>query len=406
MAHSPNTKGSLDMKKRDLFDLFRTPLVIVAMAAISGGGDPMIGPPVQAQENDDDKVIQKTTDKDGFEKQLTQVDLMHQTAAQLMSAEQWDAAAAELNKVVAAQPDRIDGWSDLAKCYNNLKQYDNAANAYSSAVLIRPDDLDLLSNLGFAQLNAGLMDGAIETYNKMLEVDPISYDANVHLGFVYQKADDPEKAIAYYQKALEGKPDDVTTIGSLARLYAQAGDMENSVAMYNQAIEASTDEAQKNQFRSKLGKSMIAAKQWADAAVVYGALVESNPDNPANQFNLGISLTQSKQHAAAIPHLEKVIELSPDYIPAYQQLAGAYNEVGRFDDAIRTVQTALPLTDEKGGLYCTWGRSLEKQQLHDEAIDIFYKAVDDPQWGNYAKKQITRQENLKKRAAALKEQEG
>lgn len=394
------------MKKRDLYNLFRTPLVIVAISAISGGGDPMLGPPVQAQQEGQDKVIQKTTDKGGFEKQLTEVDLMHQTAEQLMSAEQWEAAAAELDKVVAAQPDRIDAWSDLAKCYNKLKQYDKAASSYASAVLIRPDDLDLMSNLGFAQLNAGMMDGAIETYGKMLEFDPTSYDANVHLGFVYQKAGDPEKAIAYYNKALEGTPDDVTTIGSLANLYAQAGDMENSVAMYNKAIETSTDEGQKNQFRSKLGKSMIAAKQWDEAAVVYGALVESNPDNPANQFNLGISLTQAKKDAEAIPHLEKVIELSPEYIPAYQQLAGAYNEVGRFDDAIRTVQKALPLTEEKGGLYCTWGLSLEKQQLYDEAMDMFYKAVNDPQWGNYAKKQIERQENLKKREAALKEQEG
>ncbi len=394
------------MKKRDLFDVFRTPLVIVTMAAISAGGDPMIGPPVQAQDDGGKKVIQKTTDESGFEKQLTEIDLMHQTASQLMAAEQWDAAVAELTKVVAAEPDRIDGWSDLAKCYNKLKQYDKAAEAYDSAVLIRPDDLDLLSNLGFAQLNAGLMDGAIETYNKMLEVDPVSYDANVHLGFVYQKAGDNEKAIAYYNKALEGTPGDVTTMGSLARLYAVSGDMESSVAMYNEAIEATTDEAQKNQFRSKLGKSMIAAKQWDDAAVVYGALVESNPDNAANQFNLGISLTQGKKNAEAIPHLEKVIELSPDYIPAYQQLAGAYNEVGRYEAAVRTVQTALPLADEKAGLYCTWGRSLEKQELYDEAIDVFYKAVDDPQWGNYAKKQITRQENLKKRAAALKEQEG
>ena len=96
------------MKIRDLFNLFRTPLVIVTMAAISGGGDPMIGPPVQAQESGEKKVIQKTTDESGFEKQLTEIDLMHQTASQLMSAEQWDAAAAELNKVVAAGPDKVE----------------------------------------------------------------------------------------------------------------------------------------------------------------------------------------------------------------------------------------------------------------------------------------------------------
>jgi Tfp pilus assembly protein PilF len=397
------------MKKSDVFKLFRTPLVIVAVAAFSGAADPMMGPPLQAQEEEDKdkKVLQKTTDKSGFEKQLTEVDLMHQTAEQLMAAEQWEAAAAELEKVTAADANRIDAWSDLAKCYNKLKQYDKASYAYASAVDIRPDDLDLLSNLGFAQLNAQLLAEALVTYNKMLEIDPLSYDANVHLGFVFQKEDKTDEAIAYYEKALEGRADDITTMGSLAQLYADVGESEKSVAMYDSAIAATSDGAQKNQLRGKLGKSLIDAKAWDDAAVVYGALVESNPDNPANQFNLGISLTQGKRYADAIPHLEQVIALQPDYVPAYQQLAGAYNELGRYDAAVRTVQKALPLTeDKKAGLYCTWGRSLEKQTLYDEAIDIFSKALNDPQWGGYAKKQIQRQQDLKKRAAMMKEQQG
>jgi len=396
------------MKKRTLFHLFRTPLVIVVMTVFSGGADPMIGPSVQAQEDEDDeKVLQKTTDKSGFEKQLTEADLMHQTAEQLMAAGQWDGAAAELEKVVAAKPDRIEAWSDLAKCYKQLKQFDKAAAAYASASELQPDNMDLLSNLGFTQLNAQQLDSALVTYNKMLEIDPVSYDANVHLGFVFQKEGENEKAIGYYEKALEGTSEDIATMGSLAKLYSEVGENDKSVAMYERAIEASTDEAQKQQLRSKLGRSLITAKQWDEAALVYGALVESNPDDPAGQYNLGISLTQGKRPAEAIPHLEKVIELKPDYVDAYQQLAGAYNDLGRFDEAIRTVQTALPLTqDKKAGLYCTWGRSLEKQTLYDEAIDVFSKAVNDPQWGGYAKKQIQRQQDLKKRAAILKEQQG
>jgi tetratricopeptide (TPR) repeat protein len=241
----------------------------------------------------------------------------------------------------------------------------------------------------------------------MLEVDPLSYDANVHLGFVFQKEGDNEKAIGYYEKALEGRNDDITTMGSLAKLYAEIGDSEKSVAMYHGAIEASTDEAQQNQLRGKLGKSLILAKQWDEAGVVYAALVESNPDDPASQYNLGISLTQGKRYAEAVTHLEKAIELKPDFVPAYQQLAGAYNEIGRYDAAVRTVQKALPLTeDKKAGLYCTWGRSLEKQELYDEAIDMFSKAVNDAKWGGYAKKQIQRQQDLKKRAAIMKEQQG
>ena len=348
-------------------------------------------------------VIKNTTDESGFERQLTEIDLMMQTASQLMSAGEWEAAAAELDRVTKAEPDRLEGWTELARCYKAMKQYENAAVAYFAAHELQPDNLDLLSNLGFAQLNAGQMEQAVATYEKMLTIDPVSYDASVHLGFVYQKAGDYGKAMDHYENALIGNPDDVQTMGSLAQLYADNDRAEASVAMYERAIEAADDE-QKNSLRTKLGGAMITAKNFEKAAEVYGALVVDMPDNPAHRFNLGISLLQIKKHREAAPHFEKVIELKPDYAKAYQQVAACYNETGRYGKAINAAQKGLKLTTKTGGLYCAWGRALEKQQLYDEAIDIFQRAVSDPQYGSYAKKQIQRQEDLKKRAKMIKYQ--
>lgn len=381
---------------------FRMALAVVIGAAVTAPG-------AMAQ----DKVIKKTTDASGFEKQLTEIDLMHQTAAQLMSAGQWDQAAAELEKVVANEADRVEAWQDLAKCYNKLEQYDKAAAAYMSAHKINPGSLDLLSNLGFAQLRAQQLEPAMETYETMLKLDALSHDANVHLGFIYQKKGDAEKksggadagmlhekAIGYYEKALEGKPDDVQSMGSLAALYADAGRGDDSILMYERAIAAASDD-QKIQLRSKLGSSLITDKKFDKAAEVYGALVEASPDNPAHRFNLAICLMQVKKHKEAAPHMEKVIELKPDYAAAYQQLGAIYNETGKYNQAVATVKKGLAVTDDKAGLYCTWGRSLEKMELYDEAMEIFQRATGDPQWGGYARKQIQRQEDLKKRAKMM-----
>jgi tetratricopeptide (TPR) repeat protein len=370
---------------------------------------------VAAGANAQDKVIQKTTDESGFEKQLTEVDMMMQTASQLMSAGQWNKAVETLQNVVTLEPDRIEGWQELARCYNELGQYDKAAESFMKAHELQPESLDLLSNLGYAQVRAEDWGGADETYKKMLALDETSYDANVHLGFILQQqvkqTEDPAeqkekmaRAAAYYEKALEGKPDDVTTMGSLGALYADLGEQEKSIAIYEKGIENAEGDQQK-QMASKLGKSLIDAKSWAKAATVYQGLVEQDPSSPAYQFNAGISLMQAEQHKAAIPYLEKTIELSPDYAQAYQYLAACYNESGQYSKAISTVQKGLKVvgpTDSKAGLYCTWGRSLEKQELYDEAIEMFQRAVNDPQYGGYAKKQIQRQEDLKKRRKMMK----
>ena len=212
-----------------------------------------------------------------------------------------------------------------------------------------------------------------------------------------------EKATAYYEKALEGNKDDVQTMGSLAQIYADEGETDRSVAMYDRAITAGTAE-QKTTLRSKLGASLIQQKDYTRAADVFGALVEATPDNPAHRFNLGISLMQMKKHKDASPHLAKVIELRPDYTAAYQQLAMTYNETGRYNEAIATVRKGLDvaLEGKKGGLYCQWGRALEKKTLYDEASEMFQRATSDAQWGGYAKKQIQRQSDLKIRVRIIR----
>jgi tetratricopeptide (TPR) repeat protein len=351
------------------------------------------------------EVIRKTTDESGFEKQLTEVDMMHQTANQLMSAGQFEEAAAELEKVVAMAPDRLEAWQDLAKCYVQLKNFEKAAAAYQTAHELQPDNLDLLSNLGYSQLNAGDLDGALATYNKMLEMDELSYDANVHLGFVFQKQGELEKAAAHYEKALEGRPDDVATMGSLGRVYTELGRIDDALAIYEKAVAIAPDD-QKKQLLNKLGKGMIEKQDWAKAADAYAQLVALEPDSPANQFNLGISMMQSDRPKEAIPAFEATLDLAPEYAQAYQYLAQCYNDVGRYEEAISMVKVGLSKADanKKAGLYCAWGQSLEKMTLYDQAIEKFELAVNDPQYGGYAKQQIQRQRDLKKREKAMKGQ--
>ncbi len=357
------------------------------------------------------QVLEKTKDSQGFEHQLTTVDMMHQTATQLMAAKQWAKAAEELEKVVQQAPDRIAAWQDLGACYRELKDYSKAADAFMAAQKLAPTRLDILSNLGHSQIMASeqatkidptdktQMEGAIATYEKMLAIDATNYDANVHLGFLYQKAGKLDKAAGYYEKALEGNPQDTQTLGSLAGIYAEQKRDDEAIAAYEKAIAASTGDL-KDRFRSQLGKLLINQQQFDKAAVVYDSLLAVNPDNAANQYNAGVSLKQVKKYKEAAAHLEKAVQLKPDFSNAYQELAGCYNELGRYGDAIDMAKKGLASADKKAGLYVQWGESLEKIGSYDEAAAMFSKAVGDPQWGAYAKAKVARQESLKKRQQA------
>jgi tetratricopeptide (TPR) repeat protein len=357
------------------------------------------------------QVLEKTKDEHGFEKQLTTVDMMHQTASQLMQAKQYDKAAEELEKVVMQEPDRISAWQDLGACYRELKDYDKAAGAFDAAHKLEPQSLDILSNLGHSQIMASeaaaktnpndkkQLNAAIKSYEEMLAIDATNYDANVHLGFLYQKAGNPDKALGYYEKALEGNPEDTQTLGSVAGIYAEQKRYAEAIPAYERAIAASSGDI-KTRFRSQLGKILINEQQFDKAAAVYDSLVVEKPDNFSYQYNLGASQKQLKMYKEAAEHLQAAIDAKPDFGPAYQELAGCYNELGRYSDAINTAKKGIEVSDKKAGLYVQWGESLEKVGSYDEAISMFSRATSDSQWGSYAKAKIARQESLKKRAAA------
>ena len=347
---------------------------------------------------------QTITDERGFEKQITEADILFQTGTQYMDAGDYAKAAETFEKVTKLDDSRLDAFHSLSESYSKLGMYDKAAAAYVRACEAHPDDLLLLSNLGYYQVRAEEYEEAKTTYNKIVEAKPDDYEAHLRLGFIYKGLGDKETALSYYEKAIKLKPDDASTMGSVARLYEEKGQKDDAIRMYKKAIAASTDVADANRYKSAIGKMYIKQEKFKESARIYEALVVAEPTKYSHHFNLGISYMKTKMPGDAIPEFAQAVELKPEFSDAYLYLAMSYNDVGKPSQAIETVQTGLKVSEKRAGLYCAWGKSLEKLTRFDEAIDKFANAIDDRQWGNYAKKQIQRQEDLKKRAELIQQQ--
>ena len=382
----------------------QTILTIIALVVMTQ----MIALPVGVMAQDD-KVIKTTTDSRGFETRHTETDLMYETAKQLMAAGQYDKAAVELEKVMAADDTRLDALHDLGQCYGKLKQYDKAAAAYKKAVASSPVDVRLLTNLGYYQMRAKDIDGAMKTYESILEEEPTNYEGNRWLGYIYERkakaAKDKalyETAIGHYEKAVKAKPSDVETMGSIAKIHHAMGDDAKALETYEKAIPLASDEVALT-LKSQMGKMYIDKGEFEKSVAVFGDLVEAFPDKSSYRYNLGVSLIQLKKYDDAMPHLESAVETKPDFCLAYQPLATCYDAKGRYSDAMGIVRKGLEVCDKgkKAGLYYEWGRSLEGLGRFDEAIDKFQMAAADPTWGAAARKQIQRQEDLIKRAQAM-----
>lgn len=62
--------------------------------------------------------------------------------------------------------------------------------------------------------------------------------------------------------------------------------------------------------------------------------LEDEPADPFNHYAVALEYAAQKEYATAIRGLERLIDLDPDYIPAYHQLASMYSLQDRRVDAI------------------------------------------------------------------------
>jgi protein O-mannosyl-transferase len=138
----------------------------------------------------------------------------------------------------------------------------------------------------------------------------------------------------------------------------------------------------------QLGEARAAQGRWDEAIPQYERVVQLKPDNAQAHDSLGLALSRQGRYAEAVGHFQKALAINPKSVMALNNLAwvlatcgeasvrdgaravelaakanevagdkdagvldtlaAAYAEAGRFDDAVRTAQTAIELARGAG----------------------------------------------------------
>jgi len=100
--------------------------------------------------------------------------------------------------------------------------------------------------------------------------------------------------------------------------------------------------------------------------------LESYP-NPNVHLRLGLYYQEQLQHAQAIEHLEKALEMDPMLLSARYRLAVSYLELGRSEDALRELQRVVGTERNHafGEAMLRLGEALERVERFDEALEWY-----------------------------------
>lgn len=193
---------------------------------------------------------------------------------------------------------------------------------YRAAVAADPGFLPALANLGAALFNLGEVAEAIEVQRAFLARDPEGADARAGiraLSTSLSEAGRADEAVRELERGHERFPDDFELGLELGDVLAQAG-------------------------------------QGARASEIYEGLLHAQADQPDALFGLANTRVLAGQPAEAVELYQRALRARPGFPEAQQNLGVLELQLGRFENAERSLRAALAHSQEDGPLHLSLDR--------------------------------------------------
>jgi tetratricopeptide (TPR) repeat protein len=203
-------------------------------------------------------------------------------------------------------------YNNRGAAYGNLGRLQEAANDLSQAIAIKPDYADVHNDLGATYAGLGRWQEAINAHKQAIRLRPDFAQAYNDLGAAYAGLGRGTEAIDAYGQAIKLNPDYIAARCNLANTLIQQGRSGEAVSQYRAVLRLKPD--------------------WPDCMNNLAFIIATGPDIKDHDANEAVALAA------------RACKLTKDRNPAYlDTLAAAYASVGRFGEAVDTVNKAISL---------------------------------------------------------------
>ena len=218
-------------------------------------------------------------------------------------------AIKEMDKAIAAEPDRRDLKLGRANFYVRAQRYDEAIAAYKELLEKEPASADLLFRLGETYGRKGDINLAADTFRKDVQAAPNNTLPLLKLGLILETIGPVDQAKAVYEQILKIDPNQPIALNNLAFRKAEEGvDLDSALAMAQKARQLAPNATN---LADTLGWIYIKKNQSSDAERIFKDLVVKEPANYAFHYHYGMALIQKGDKASARRELEAALKNKP-----------------------------------------------------------------------------------------------
>jgi len=258
-------------------------------------------------------------------------------------------------EAVRESPDDIDAWTRLGMVYQANDLDDLAVRCYDRVIGMSPDATRTRYYAAILEFDRGNRDRALDHLTRVRRLAPEYVSAHTRAGAWYLEAGIPSAARAAFDDAILRAPLEPAANRGLARIDIQARNWDDAIARLESYLESVPDDTAA-QFL--LAAAYRGAGRTDDAARIMPADAQQNVVDGHDawasevmlerrgfrpQLTRASQLTRLGDPEEAARILEALREQSPDEALVHINLHQAYRALGRTDEALECLRTALEL---------------------------------------------------------------
>lgn len=247
--------------------------------------------------------------------------------------------------------------------------YDKSIDAFNNAVLIEPDSADTYKNLAFVYMSKQDYDDAVSPLKTLIDKQN-SLDGYKFLGEIYYRkgqdlmykfnssheSKDSVKAMDYFsdvisllEKGRKLYPDDKELLLTLSNAYVSAHKIDVAIKAFKEGVEKDPNN---KYYRYNYGVLLLGKNNYEGAVEQFEKAIDIDPQYENALYNIAVayvkwgaelnkeveakedtSTAYKQKFQAALPYLEKLVQIKEDDAQTWELLGKVYTVLGMKQDA-------------------------------------------------------------------------
>jgi Flp pilus assembly protein TadD len=282
---------------------------------------------------------------------------------------QADALSARMSSL--AQNDPAVTFS-LGLALANSGRFDQAENLFTRVLAIAPADFNILFNLGAVAASAGHYERAREVFETASRQQPQNVEVLARLADVYYELNRPQAALPLLVQAAKLAPRRADVQKLLALTTSLVGALDDALAAWDAYLKLVPDD---DFARRDRAYTAVRMGQLEKGSAELERFLARHPGDAVGHYQMGVAQGQNDP-AKGLAHLDRAVELKPDFAAAISARGALNYQLGRPETAVTDLANASKLRPADATNLDRLGQTYLALDRASDAVGVLQRAAE------------------------------